>query len=184
MPALFGCVEQFSRSRQQPFVYHLAIQNCGGRRSQDHPVTRTINRPDVVLQKGCLHRTRTQRATSWSYKYENGFSSPVSLNSRGAEWAAYSNRHADRCWRTDWWGGRHGSWTLEWIWMEPSGLARTDRRTLTGGKEPMRMWKWVWRDGHSDVSWEREAASPKEKLPTDCCTCCKARFKGVWNLPC
>lgn len=109
---------------------------------------------------------------------------PISFNSLRAEWALCSDRHTERCWRTDRWGGRHGSWTLEWIWMEPSGFGRTDRWTLTAEKGLMRMWKWVWCDVRSDGFLGARSSQPERIASHWRCTCCKARFKGVWNLPC
>lgn len=109
---------------------------------------------------------------------------PISFNSWRPGWVLCSDRHTDRCWRTHRWGGRHGSWTQEWIWMEPSGFRRTDRRTLTGEKGLMRMWKWVWCDGRSDSFLGARSSQPERIASHWRCTRCKARFKGVWNLPC
>lgn len=50
----------------KPPNFHLTIQKCWGQKVAASSRDQAINRPAVVLQKGYLHRTWTQHATSWS----------------------------------------------------------------------------------------------------------------------
>lgn len=82
MPALFCCVEQFSSDPDNfPLQTTICFSSCNpkvwGQKVTISSRDEAINRPDMVLQKGCLPFCNTMSwcCYVWSYKHENGLTS-------------------------------------------------------------------------------------------------------------